>query len=103
MGDPVQSLQLFENLIANAIKYARVGVPPPIHVSAKRIELGEYEFTIQDNGCGIDPKNFERIFAPLKRLHGKEIPGTGMGLAICKKIVERQGGRIWITSEIEKG
>lgn len=102
VGDPVQLLQLLQNLIGNAIKYARVGVIPRITISARRLDT-EYRFIVKDNGLGIDAKNFERIFFPLKRLHGQEIPGTGIGLAVCKKIVERHGGRIWVTSDIGKG
>ncbi len=103
VGDPVQLLQLFQNLISNAIKYSRAAVPPRIDVFAHRTGPEEYRFEIKDNGIGIDPNNFDRIFAPLKRLHGQEIPGSGIGLAVCKKIVERHGGRIWVTSEIGKG
>jgi light-regulated signal transduction histidine kinase (bacteriophytochrome) len=101
-GDPVQLLQLFQNLIGNALKYSRPGVPPRIHVSAEKKTDG-YTFAIRDNGQGIDLKNFERIFAPLKRLHGQEISGTGMGLAICKKIVLLHGGKIWLESEPDEG
>jgi two-component system sensor histidine kinase/response regulator len=102
IGDPVQLLQLLQNLVGNAIKYVRVGVKPRIVISAEK-KGAEYHFAVKDNGLGIDPKNFERIFAPLKRLHGQEIPGTGIGLAVCKKIVERHGGRIWVTSEQGNG
>ena len=101
-GDPVQLLQLFQNLLGNAMKYATADVPPRIDLTARK-EDGEYRFALTDNGLGIDTKNFERIFAPLKRLHGQEIPGTGIGLAVCKKIVERHGGRIWVTSVLGKG
>jgi PAS domain S-box-containing protein len=102
IADPVQMLQLFQNIIGNALKYCRPGVPPRIHVSATR-EGEVYRFAIRDNGIGIDSKNFERIFAPLKRLHGQEIPGTGIGLAVCKRIVERHSGRIWLTSKPGEG
>ncbi len=101
-ANPVQLVQLFQNLIGNSIKYARPGVPPRICVTAAAIESG-HMFTIQDNGIGIDRKHFERVFSPLKRLHGQEIPGTGLGLAICKKIVESNGGQIWLSSEPENG
>jgi signal transduction histidine kinase len=87
-----------QNLVGNAIKYARVGVPPRIVISAEK-KGAEYHFAVKDNGFGIDPKNVEHIFAPLKRLHGQEIPGTGIGLAVCKRIVERQGGHIWVSSD----
>lgn len=103
VGDPVQLLQLFQNLVTNAIKYSRAGVTPAINISAVSTHPSEYRFEISDNGVGIEPKNFERIFAPLKRLHGQEIPGSGIGLAVCKRIVERHGGRIWVTSEPGKG
>jgi light-regulated signal transduction histidine kinase (bacteriophytochrome) len=101
-ADPVQLLQLFQNLIGNSIKYSRPGIPPRIYVTAEAIESG-HRFAIQDNGIGIDPRHFERVFSPLTRLHGEEIPGTGLGLAVCKKIVERNGGQIWLTSEPGKG
>jgi signal transduction histidine kinase len=99
----VQLLQLFQNLIGNAIKYSRVGVRPQIHVSVERSDNSHHHFAVRDNGLGIESKNFDRIFAPLKRLHGQEIPGTGIGLAVCKRIVERHGGRIWVTSETGRG
>jgi PAS domain S-box-containing protein len=102
LGDPVQILQLFQNLISNAIKYSRQGVTARIHVSAEKT-AARWRFEVTDNGIGIAANNSERIFAPLKRLHGQEIPGTGIGLAVCKRIVERHGGRIWITSELGKG
>ncbi len=102
LGDPVQILQLFQNLISNAVKYSRKGVTPQIHISAEKT-AEQWRFEVTDNGIGIDANNLERIFAPLKRLHGQEIPGTGIGLAVCKRIVERHGGRIWVTSELGKG
>jgi hypothetical protein len=89
--------QVFQNLIGNAIRY-RSSEPPSIHVAA-RAENGEWVFSVQDNGIGIDPKFKEHIFGIFKRLHSaSEYPGTGMGLAICKRIVERGGGRIWAES-----
>lgn len=101
-GDDVLFQQLFQNLISNAIKYRRDGMTPRIHITADRNEA-EWRFSIKDNGVGIAKKDQERIFQPLKRLHGSEIPGTGIGLAVCKKIVERQGGRIWVESEPSHG
>ncbi len=103
VGDPVQLLQLFQNLIGNAIKYARPGVAPRIEISADRNGPAGFRISVKDNGLGIEEKHFEHVFAPLKRLHGHEIPGSGIGLAICKKIVERHGGRIWLTSQVGKG
>lgn len=102
-GDPMQLMQLFQNLVGNAIKYAREDVSAQIHVHAEPTDSGEYLFSVQDNGIGIERENFDRVFAPLKRLHGQEKPGAGIGLAICKKIVERHGGRIWVTSEPGRG
>jgi len=100
-ADQMQLLQVFQNLLGNAIKY-RSAEAPVIHVSAVR-EGDFYEFSVQDNGIGVAPEHHERIFGVFKRLHGKEIPGTGIGLAICRKIIESHGGRLWIESELGKG
>jgi PAS domain S-box-containing protein len=101
-ADPVQLTQVFQNLIANAIKFHGPELPL-VDVSAER-HAEEWVFSVQDNGIGIDPQFFERIFAIFQRLHGPNAyPGTGMGLAICRKIVERHGGRIWVESERGRG
>ncbi|MGH9582327.1 MAG: sensor histidine kinase [Bryobacteraceae bacterium] len=100
-GRNTHFVQLFQNLIGNAIKY-RGDDPPRIHVSAGKVN-GEWRFAVADNGMGIAPEYREQIFGIFKRLHGKEIPGTGMGLAICKRVVERYGGRIWAESSPEQG
>jgi PAS domain S-box-containing protein len=100
-ADPVQLGQLFQNLIGNAIKY-RSAERPRIHLSAGRTGE-EWTFRVRDNGIGIDPAYRERIFGVFKRLHGREYPGTGIGLAICKKIVESHGGRIWVESRQGQG
>jgi PAS domain S-box-containing protein len=94
--------QLFQNLVGNAIRY-KSGVPPQIHIAAER--RGEdWLFSVQDNGIGIAPQYKEQIFELFKRLHSvAEYPGTGMGLAICQRIVERAGGRIWVDSEPGRG
>jgi two-component system sensor histidine kinase/response regulator len=94
-------LQLFQNLIGNGLKYRREEVPR-IHVSAERRE-DQWLFSVQDNGLGIDPSYSDQIFGIFKRVHGREYPGNGIGLAICKKIVERHNGRIWVESEPAKG
>jgi PAS domain S-box-containing protein len=95
IGDPVQLTQLFQNLVGNALKF-RGAEPPRVDVSAER-SGDDWVFTVRDNGIGIDPAYGERIFVIFQRLHSRaEYPGTGIGLAICKKIVERHGGRIWL-------
>jgi two-component system CheB/CheR fusion protein len=101
VAEEISLMQLFQNLISNSIKY-RGKETPQIHVSAERDGEG-WRFAVRDNGIGIDPKDAERVFGMFKRLHGNEIPGAGIGLALCKKVVERQGGRIWVESEAGRG
>ena len=98
MGDRSQLVQLVQNLIGNGLNY-RGDQPPRIHVSAER-RGAEWMFSVRDNGIGIDPKYHEQIFEIFKRLHDqKEYPGTGIGLAVCRRVVNRHGGKIWVESE----
>jgi signal transduction histidine kinase len=89
--------KVLRHLVRNAIEYC--GSPAPrVHVSSTRVDA-DWEFSVADNGPGIEPAFHDRIFQAFKRLHGKEYPGNGLGLAFCKKAIEWQGGRIWVESE----
>lgn len=103
-GDFGQMTVLFQNLISNAIKYRRCEVPLEIQIQATPLESQEWLFSISDNGIGIEPLYWNQIFEIFQRLHtAQEYPGTGIGLAICKKIVERSRGRIWVNSQLNHG
>jgi two-component system, sensor histidine kinase and response regulator len=102
IADSTGLRQLFQNLISNAIKYRREGEAPKIHISASL--KGDYwQFCVADNGRGIPREYSKRIFEMFQRLHGDELPGSGIGLAICQRIIERSGGQIWVDSEPERG
>jgi light-regulated signal transduction histidine kinase (bacteriophytochrome) len=102
IGDDVQLIQLFQNLIGNAIKF-RSGDAPVVHVGCERRDT-DWIFSVRDNSISIDPQHADRIFVICQRLHHREeYPGTGIGLAVCKRIVERHGGKIWAESEPAQG
>jgi chemotaxis family two-component system sensor kinase Cph1 len=103
VADGTQLMQLFQNLLGNAIKFKKKDEAPQIHVGVQRQE-DAWLFSVRDNGIGIDPQFADRIFVIFQRLHTRdEYPGSGMGLAICKKIVECHRGQIWVESELGKG
>jgi chemotaxis family two-component system sensor kinase Cph1 len=100
LADDSQMVRLFQNLLSNALKF-HGKEPPVIHVGCKE-GLEEWTISVKDNGIGIDPKQFNRLFVIFQRLVTREqYPGTGIGLAVCKRTVERHGGRIWVESEGE--
>jgi len=100
-GDETQLLQLFQNLIGNAIKFRREA-DPKVRLSVSQ-NADHWQFAVVDNGIGIEPQHFKGIFQVFCQLHGKEYPGTGIGLAVCKRIVQRHGGSIWLESQVGQG
>ena len=101
--DRGQMVRLFQNLIGNAVKYRKADEPTKVHISAEQTGA-DWVISIRDNGIGFDPKDASAIFQPFKRLHtAEEYPGTGVGLAICRRIVQAQGGRIWAESLLGEG
>jgi PAS domain S-box-containing protein len=103
LGDPTLLTQMYQNLLGNALKFAEPGRKPEIHLTCER-QQGQWLLGVRDNGIGIKPEYHEQIFAPFIRLHGRnEYEGTGIGLSICRRVVERHGGRIWVESEPGRG
>ncbi len=103
-GDGTQLVQVFQNLISNAIKYRKEKEKAIIHVGVSPSNGNEWHFYVRDNGIGIDPKYFDKLFVMFQRLHAQnKYAGTGVGLATCKKIIERHGGRIWVESVLGMG
>jgi two-component system, chemotaxis family, sensor kinase Cph1 len=103
VAEKMQMGQLLQNLLSNAIKFASQDAPA-VHVSAQQLQDGAWQFSVRDNGIGIAQEFVNRIFTIFQRLHTREqYPGTGIGLAICKKIAELHHGRIWVKAELGKG
>jgi signal transduction histidine kinase/ligand-binding sensor protein len=102
LADDISFAMLFQNLVGNAVKYRRPGERPSVHISAQQ-KADIWCFSVKDNGIGIKTQHLEGIFAPFKRLHGREYAGSGIGLALCHKIVERYGGRLWVESTYGQG
>ena len=103
-ADPLQMRQLFQNLLANALKFQQPGVPPTVRVYAQDVGESDVEVCVQDEGIGFDEKYLDRIFTIFQRLHGRvDYEGTGVGLAVCRKIVERHGGTITARSAPGEG
>jgi signal transduction histidine kinase len=98
LGDRVELVALFQNLLSNAIKYRRPGTLPVVEIGAER-RGSEWLVSVSDNGSGFEPGYSDKIFELFRRLHGRDIPGTGLGLTICRKVVERHGGKIWAESQ----
>ncbi len=101
-GQEAHFIQLLQNLISNSLKYRAAGRPPRIHISAQR-DHGLWRISVQDNGMGVAPAYHKQIFGVFKRLHDRTIPGTGIGLAICQRVVDRYGGNIWVDSRVNEG
>ena len=99
--DESQIVQLFQNLLSNALKY-RSSAPPRIEITAEEGPDG-YTISVADNGQGIEPRFHKQVFGVFKRLHGREVPGTGIGLALCRKIAESHEGQIWVESDGQNG
>lgn len=101
-GETAQLVHVFQNLISNAVKYCKTGVAPVVRITAEQ-RGSQWVIAVRDNGIGFEQRYAERIFGLFKRLHGRDVPGTGIGLAICQRIVERYGGRMWAESEPDAG
>jgi len=103
LGDFTNLISVFHNLLSNSLKYRDPNRAPVIQLIASQESVAQWTIRVKDNGIGINPKYHQRIFEPFKRLHGSEIPGTGIGLALCQRIVETEGGRITVESTPGEG
>ena len=104
IGDFSRLGQVFQNLLSNAIKYRNPGEEPlEVRIRAEKSDAVSWKVMVADTGPGIEAQYQEKIFAPFKRLHGPEIPGSGIGLALCRRVIEAHGGRIWVESEPGRG
>ena len=103
VGDSTHLVSVFHNLISNALKYRRPDVETAVRIWGERSPGGELTVSVQDNGIGIAPAYQQQIFEPFKRLHGSEIPGNGIGLAVCRRIIQSHGGQLWVESELGSG
>ena len=103
IGDPTHLVSVFHNLISNALKYRRMDLQTEVRIWSELTPEGEWTISVQDNGIGIAPAYQRQIFEPFKRLHGSEIPGNGIGLAVCRRIVQAHGGQLWVESEVGAG
>ena len=102
LADRANLCRVFQNLVGNAVKFTGEETPR-VNIDAEH-EDGHWRFSVRDNGIGMNPSNAERIFEPFQRLHGEEdYPGTGIGLAVCERIVDQHGGRIWVSSRPGEG
>ncbi len=102
-GDSTHLVSVFHNVISNSLKYRRPNVAPVVQIQAEQSSPVEWIIRVKDNGIGISTEYYQQIFEPFKRLHGSEIPGTGIGLAMCRRIIEAQGGHIWVESVLGEG
>ena len=103
LGDFSLLVQVFQNLISNALKYRDGSVTAVVNVRSERLSVAQVKVSVSDNGPGISPQHYEKLFVPFKRIHGAEVAGSGIGLALCRRIIEAHGGRIWVEPDVRQG